>query len=347
MICEECGFLAKNFISLGTHITEKHFHPKIYFDKWVKDENDGICKYCGNETKYLRISDGYSKTCSAKCIRAKTCETNVKKYGCDVPTMNKDVLEKRKNNYFNKHGVYHQMHDEKIKEKIADTNIRKYGNKCTLNNASVKEKKEKTFMKNYGTIHPFQNETIKNNIKKNNFIKYGIEFACQTDKARAKTKSTNLAKYGVEYLFQSKRMREEIKKTNLAKYGVEYCSQNEEIFNKQQKSAMKVHEYEDIYYQGSYEKDFLDKYYEYYDIKRGPRIPYVYLEFNKIYYSDFLLPEYNLIVEIKNGYLYTKDFEKNQLKREACIKNGFLFIFIIDKNYDDFNILIKNLHINE
>ena len=57
-----------NVKGLGRHISTKHgLSSKEYYDKYLKKENEGFCLNCKNETKFRRISCGYSKFCSPKC----------------------------------------------------------------------------------------------------------------------------------------------------------------------------------------------------------------------------------------------------------------------------------------
>lgn len=186
----------------------------------------------------------------------------------------------------------------------------------------VKKKKEKTYLKHYGVNHNFKSNEIKNNIKK-----------------------TILIKYGVEHPKQSKELQEKAKKTCLKNYGVEYPMQSKEIFEKQQKSACYSKKYKNnINYRGSYELDFLKKYYDKYpNIINGPLIKYQYKRKKKVYHSDFLMPSNNLIVEIKNSYLVKRDQKILEIKKDASKKQGFNYIMIIDKNYKYINeILIQD-----
>jgi hypothetical protein len=93
-----------------------------------------------------------------------------------------------------------------------------------------------------------------------------------------------------------------------------------------------------IWYQGSYELDFLEKYYNIFinDIQRGLRITYKCNEKQKYYFSDFYIPSLNLIIEIKNSYLAKKDKLILEAKKEACLSQGYQWIMIIDKNYSNF-----------
>jgi hypothetical protein len=96
-----------------------------------------------------------------------------------------------------------------------------------------------------------------------------------------------------------------------------------------------------LFYQGTYEKDFLDKYYDKLEIVKIKEINYIYKSKNKKYFSDFYLPMFNLIVEIKSTYTYEKYKEQNLKKKQSCIDLGYNFIFIINKNYSYLETIIK------
>ena len=59
-ICEECGKLCKNIRGLPQHINCFH-NIKNYYDKWLKEEGEEICKVCGNNTDFKNFSSGYFK----------------------------------------------------------------------------------------------------------------------------------------------------------------------------------------------------------------------------------------------------------------------------------------------
>ena len=92
-----------------------------------------------------------------------------------------------------------------------------------------------------------------------------------------------------------------------------------------------------IHYQGSYELDFLNRYYEKIDIENGKTFYYVLDSNRKAYISDFFLPKYNMIVEIKSSY--TKKNHIDKLKENSVIDSGLQFIMILDKDYTEFSKL--------
>lgn len=97
-----------------------------------------------------------------------------------------------------------------------------------------------------------------------------------------------------------------------------------------------------MYYRGTYEKDFLDFCFENnIPVKKGKTIKYLFNNKTKIYFSDFYLEKNNLIIEIKSLYYFNKYKSKNIAKKDSCLKQGYSFVFIINKNYEDFILLIK------
>jgi uncharacterized C2H2 Zn-finger protein len=169
-------------------------------------------------------------------------------------------------------------------------------------------------------------------IKKNTKIeKYGDENYVNPEKA----KKTNLDIWGCTCTLYNRDINKKVRNTILKNLGCEYPMQNKQLFESAQKKAFWSKEYKGINYRGSYELDFLEKYQKIFpNIINGPTIRYQYKGKNKIYYPDFLIPSLNLIIEIKNSYLYQRDIEKIKEKEKATIANGFNYILVIDKNYD-------------
>jgi hypothetical protein len=173
------------------------------------------------------------------------------------------------------------------------------------------------------------------------FKKYG-------DKRYNNTKQrnkTNIEKYGNKCPTQNFNIHQKIKENNIEKLGVEYPFQSDKI---QQKVINKFSQYRrfkdtNVYYNTSYEFDFLEKYYYIFsDIQRGNSIKYTYNKKPTYYLPDFYIPSLNLIVEIKNSYLAKRDKSKIVAKKKATISNGFNYIMITDKRYNKFNKLYAN-----
>lgn len=68
MHCKECGKVFNNLKTLSTHIVLAHLTSlKDYYDKHIKQEDEGRCRYCGAETEFTGLGEGYRKFCSKSC----------------------------------------------------------------------------------------------------------------------------------------------------------------------------------------------------------------------------------------------------------------------------------------
>ena len=170
-------------------------------------------------------------------------ETNLLKYGVEVPTQNEEIANKIKQSWNNKS-------EEEIQEfvnKVKSTKLKLYGDetysngeKCaeTWNSKSeaelkeIEEKRKHTNLKIYGVNFASQNEDVKNKIKETNLERYGKEHATQSEQIKEKTKNTNLKKWGVEYPILTKEIKDKARKTLLDNYGVEHPLQNDELLKK-------------------------------------------------------------------------------------------------------------------
>ena len=272
------------------------------------------CDVCGREKNleyrfYLKnFRNGEYYTCSRKCGNGKTISTNLKRYGVEYPIQNKDIKNKLKKYFMLEYGVDHPMMLDVYADKMRQTKLDRHGDENYVNVDKTKQTK---------------------------LWKYGNENYVNINKI----KQTKLEKYGDENYNNYDKYVE----TCLLKYGETSNMKVEELFIKNLKSrhTIKLHDESGLYYQGSYELDFIN-----YcvgnsiEVKRGPVIDYNMCGIDRKYYSDFYLPINNFIIEIKSSYTFDKDYEENLLKREYSIKSGYSFLFIIDKNYDELEKII-------
>jgi hypothetical protein len=166
----------------------------------------------------------------------------------------------------------------------------------------------------------------------------------QSEDFKNKSKETCIEKYGHEFYQSSDDYKNKIIQTCTDKYGCENVMQSKKHFDMQSKSSLKTKKYNntDLTYQGTYELDFIERYYNKVIIEKTNPIQYKLNENTHYYHPDFYLPDYNLIIEVKSSYTYEYDLEKNISKKEYSIKSGFNFIFIIDKDYSQLeSILLK------
>jgi hypothetical protein len=352
-ICEECG---KHYVLLHNmcvHIKTAHMEQKLYYDKWL-NEDDNICKICGGENEFMSIGKGYKPACTNNCAKElrliKTRKTKLEKYGNEKYTN----WEKCKQTKLEKYGDENYNNSDKNKVTCQE----KYGNP-TYNNM---EKAKTTIFERYGVTHHLQIPEIRNKsnekIRNTNLQKYGVSCALQAEPVIQKIKKTKLEKYGDENYCNPEKTKltkqerygddyikiidEKRKQTMLERYGVEYPAQNIEFFKNSKNFKLLEYKNTKVFYQCSYEYDFLKKYYDKFkDIYKGLAI--IYYRDNKchFYYPDFHIPSLNLIIEIKSDWYY--DEYLDNIKKEATINSGFNYIMILNKNYSEFEELISKL----
>ena len=320
-ICKECGQIYLKKDKLSRHINSIHGDTKKYYDKWIKKENEGHCKICNQEAKFRNMFYGYNNVCDNKNCLSTFKYTNLS------------------NGMIKKYGAHCSVHVPNIKIKQENTCIKKFGYKSPLKSKEIRKKIEKTNLRKYNNINPLGNIDIIKKGKETKKEKYNDENFTN----RQKSKETCIKKYGVEHVLQSKIIRQKSKTTCVKRYGVEYAQQNKDIHQKQQISGFKSKTYKNIFYRGSYELDFLKLCVnKFVDIQSGPSIKYQYKSKNRIYHSDFIIPSLNLIIECKNSYLFKRDNNIINAKKNACIKQGYNYIIIIDKQYDELDKFILN-----
>lgn len=184
-----------------------------------------------------------------------------------------------------------------------------------------------------------------------NLQRYGVIHPLQLDEFKEKLKNTNLEKYGVEYPMQNVDVKNKFNTTIKLKYNSdEYMSTNyfkKELYDDENYNNRNKFKETDIYYQGEYELDFLNNYFDSIEIKRGESIKYFFNNKECIYFPDFYNEKLNLIIEIKSSYWYSKHIDKNLAKEQACREQGYNFIFVTDKEYTIFNKMIESITYNK
>ncbi|MDD5651700.1 MAG: hypothetical protein PHF86_14995 [Candidatus Nanoarchaeia archaeon] len=296
-ICEECNetFSSKTFLSI--HNIKKHcLSPKQYYDKWIKEEGEGICEYCGKEARFIRSDTGYQPTC---------CREHAHKI----------AFKKTKQTMLNNSGVINNFQREYVKTKIKQTNVKKFGFDNPNKNKDVLLKRSNTCLKKYGTSVAMKSDIVKENARQLCF-----------------------KKYGVYYSFQREDVKQKITAIILERYGVEHPSQNLSSHNKGLKTRLLIKNFNgtNITYQGSFELDFLVHYFDKLEIRNGLSFRYG----KRMYHSDFYLPEFNMIVEIKSSWTLKLDNFINE-KSKTVVDHGFKFILIVNKNYAEFDKAIS------
>lgn len=347
-ICKECGEIFEIAENLSKHIKHHNINNKQYYDKWCKHKNEGIC-LCGNSTKFIGITKGYRKYCSIICknkqarkIYSLNCKykkeiikENLKFECLECQEKFKTKLALSKHIH-KKHNI--KIYYDKYLKKENENLCRECGNETKFT-GKINGKYagyEMCCSNKCREIYKLKKRT------NTNLIKYNVKNVFQDKNIKMKIKKSFKKRYGINHNMKSEEGKKQYKKSMKLKYGIEWPLQDSRILYKNLKSARLIHHYKDtnLTYQGSYELDFLEKYYEKFktNLNNGPSIKYKYKNQNKVYHSDFYIKSLNLIVEIKSSWTLKLD-EEIEYKKKYCINNKYNYIMILDKDYNEFNLL--------
>lgn len=138
----KCLICNKEFKNLGNHFRYRHnITAKEYYDKYIRQKDEGYCKQCGKETQFRGVTIGYRNFCSISCSRS-----------------NEETQEKYKQTNLRLYGVENagsfggEIYKNSIMEKYNVTNI----SQCE----HIKQKKEQTFMKHFNSKNNFGRQEI-------------------------------------------------------------------------------------------------------------------------------------------------------------------------------------------
>lgn len=133
IVCEICGNKFKSRLAISCHIANKHHVDlKDYYDKYIKQDSEGICKTCGKPTKFDKMSKGYRRFCCYSCAtknnetQEKMKATNIQKYGVPNTFMADEVKEKMKQTCLERYGVDNYRKTAECANKINDTKRRNH-----------------------------------------------------------------------------------------------------------------------------------------------------------------------------------------------------------------------------
>lgn len=267
-ICKICGKKYKNLQSLSKHLSDKHkeITKKDYYDKYMKKENEGKCKYCNKNTRFINLSEGYSNTCEKHKFEFhndpewvdKVQKTMKDRYGfvCNL------------NSKANKEKANKAAHTKEAIKKHHKTMNDRYGGETTLQSSILKNKVKETCLEKYGDenyLWKWTEERI-NKAKETKKEKYGNEFYVNPTKIsetllnrtkEEKEKTYNTIKNTCEKLYggvanASNIIKQKHHNTMKLKYGVEHALQNKQIRDK----TKRKYTYEGINFDSSWEIAF-------------------------------------------------------------------------------------------
>jgi hypothetical protein len=102
MNCPICSKSFKTIRGLMPHIKCHGYDSKKLYDEFKKKENEGFCRCCNKETKYVDYTKGYQQFCSTKC----SSNTIVKEYW----DSNTENVMQRKNQHRENFKQYQNMY---------------------------------------------------------------------------------------------------------------------------------------------------------------------------------------------------------------------------------------------
>lgn len=313
-------------------------------------------------TYHKSIQNGGYYACSQKCSHDKVVKTTQAKYGTDCYNKLEESHKKSKETKLKLHGDENYVNTEKQQA----TCLRKYGKKSYMETHEFRDKSKVTMNEKYNVDHALQNDEIKENWITTNISTYGTKTPLQNEEVKKKISKTKKELYGDENYnnrpkyfatclerfgdttpMRNEEIKQRIVDTFIRNYGETSPMHVDSIVKKCFKNGLTIRQYKetDVYYQSSYEKDFLDKYYDKMTIVRGEPLKYEFNGKTHKYYPDFYIDDLNLMVEIKSSRWYDKCLEMNLAKQEATLAAGYNFIFIINKKYEEFNDIISDITI--
>ena len=145
--CIICKKECKSGAAFSKHIHSKHnITSKDYYDKYLKQENEGICLVCNKNTPFLSINKGYQKHCCAKCAQ----------------------IDPNVNNTFRNNNP---QKNPEIRNKTKQTCQEKYNVDYTLQVKEFRDKGKQTLLINLGVENVYQLPEIQKKARKNSHTK--------------------------------------------------------------------------------------------------------------------------------------------------------------------------------
>lgn len=333
--CEICGS-SFNYISgwFTTHLYKEH---NITLKEYViKYELNGIrpkckCGYCDEDAPFIRgkFNDYIFEHKKYTWIKEQYIKVN------GIPICISCGSEvKWKRGIPNKYCSFKCLPNNWNQDKVKKTVMEKYNIDVVSKLDSVKEKLSKKQIENYNN----KKEDIVNKFKMTCVERYGVEHPMYSELIINKQKDTIMKKYGVGHQLQilKNRINSSIRMT-----------ENNSTYTFDNKYRIRKYKNSDIYFQSTYEEHFLqhceklgiiDK------INNGNIYTYIVCDNkHRRIITDFSIG--NLEIEIKSTYILEKQggIDKLNKKKDLVEMKGNKYILILDKKYDEFDEIIKNI----
>lgn len=319
MICQICNKELKSYVALGQHIRSHNIKSIEYYDKYLKQPDEGYCKYCNELTKWYGFKKGYIAFCTKKCAglynKSIAEQTNLIKYGTKNPAQNKIIREK----------ISKSVKSKECQDKTKQTNIQRYNCERYINVEKMKQTKIEKYGNDYAkleiqNIHKIRQAKSERFEKENNCTRIG----------------KLIEKYGQGWLS----IKDQLNTINL--HGYTYIH-NEDIY--------KIKEYQT--HISKIEQSFIDLVNQFYNLILHSR------SIINPYELDIYVKELNLAIEINGTWFHSIEYNKSKdyhlnkslLCREKEIRLIHIYEFEdINKQKQllkDFILGIDNYHPND
>ena len=192
----------------------------------------------------LGLKDEY-----AQCLKDKTAQTNMARYGGVSPMASSEVRERIKTTMLDRYGVANASSLPEVKERRRRTVQERYGVDSVLSDPAMRERARQTIQEVYGVDNVSQSEVIKARKRESSMRRYGVPSTAldpdvrrrqletlrrnhpdlPTDargpldapSVRAAAKATHLARHGVDNPFARDDVKDQIRQTIQERYGVD------------------------------------------------------------------------------------------------------------------------------
>lgn len=152
--CLVCGQEISSYKGMSSHLRSKHsITNQQYYDKYLKEFNEGRCLVCSKPTRFYGLIYGYAKCCSTQC--ANKCEEKGQHISEAYHKKSKEDIDasfqKQKETMLKKYGVDHPMHSQQIVNKLKQTNQLRYNSDFGFGNKDIQQKSKQTKLEKYGS----------------------------------------------------------------------------------------------------------------------------------------------------------------------------------------------------
>ena len=271
----------------------------------------------------LGLKDEY-----AQCLKDKTAQTNMARYGGVSPMASSEVRERIKTTMLDRYGVANTSSLPEVKERRRRTVQERYGVDSVLSDPAFRERARQTIREVYGVDNVSQSEVIKTRKRESSMRRYGVpSTALDPDVRRrqletlrrnhpdlpadargpfnapsvqAAAKATHLARHGVENPFARDDVKDQIRQTVREHYGVDNVMESVEI----RARVMDTKRKNGTFTTSSSEDTLYELLCEYAD-QRDITVVRQYCDEDRYpFAADFYIPERDLFIELNGSWLH-------------------------------------------